>query len=149
MASEILKIWVEVELTGRDKEEKEEDTGGKDTKRQEAEEANATEKESTNQESKSASPTTSTKEYNLVAKFNSGSEFDQEYVKTMNLDLNELLIYSDVIPHLNAWQEQVLKEKGEEGEALDRYKVLVPEYVYGVCTYNQYVLVMQDVSVLG
>ncbi|XP_050697220.1 uncharacterized protein LOC126985829 [Eriocheir sinensis] len=161
VASELLKIWVEVELTGRRRDEKEEDkeTGkerknqeskNKEEKTQENNSISDTNNHTTTTTTTASSPTTtSTKEYNLVAKFNTGSEFDQEYAKYINMDLNELLIYSDVMTHLNAWQEQVLKEKGEEGEALDRYKVLVPEFVYGVCTYNEYVVVMQDVSVLG
>lgn len=128
----------------KSKEEETKEGESKEVKKEAVEKG----KESSNLSTTSKTKSTR-KEYNLVAKFNQGSEFDQEFVKYSCQDLNELLIYSDVITHLNTWQEQVLREKGEEGEALDKFKVQVPEFVYGVCNYSEYVLVMQDVSVLG
>ena len=123
VASELAKLWVKGKLTrgGRKEEEEEEEEE---------------EKESTT----TTTTTTEEKEYNLMAKFNCGNEMDREYVRYIQTDLNELLIYSHVIDELNAFQQRVGGGK---------YPVYVPEFVYGVCEGEEYVLVMQDIGVLG
>lgn len=141
VASELVKIWVEAKLTkGRKKKDVEEDN----TKQEEEGQTDTTipppTTSSFTSSSSSSSSSSTTKEYNLMAKFNNGAEVDREFSRYTNSDLNELLIYSDVIDELNAFQERV---------AGGKYPVAVPEFVYGVCSGDESVLVMQDVSVLG
>lgn len=115
VASELIKMWVKAKITRETEDE---------------EHAREIQKNENNK----------TKEYNLMMKFNSGNEMDREYARYTYTDLNELLVYSDVIQEFNAFQER---------EAGGKYPVAIPEFIYGVCDGDEYVLVMQDVSVLG
>ncbi|XP_042204410.1 uncharacterized protein LOC121854091 [Homarus americanus] len=81
-----------------------------------------------------------TTHYSLVAKFLLGNEFRQESYKHGKAHLRELLIYSDVIPEINDFQSKI---------AEDKYRIHIPKFIYGKCTKDEYVLVMEDLSPAG
>ncbi|KAK4318352.1 hypothetical protein Pmani_010650 [Petrolisthes manimaculis] len=80
------------------------------------------------------------KHYNLFIKFLLGTAFQQQGARMMNGHRCELLIYSDIIADLNDFQA---KTSG------DKYHINIPEFVYGICTDDDYVLVMKDLSADG
>ncbi|KAK4313469.1 hypothetical protein Pmani_015183 [Petrolisthes manimaculis] len=80
------------------------------------------------------------KYYNLFIKFLLGTAFQQQGASMMNGHRRELLIYSDIIADLNDFQA---KTSG------DKYHINIPEFVYGICTDDDYVLVMKDLSADG
>ncbi|KAK4313911.1 hypothetical protein Pmani_014773 [Petrolisthes manimaculis] len=82
----------------------------------------------------------STKEYNLFMKFLRGNYFSRQMGNQMQGPLRELLIFSDIITELNEFQAQMTG---------DKYRINIPGFVHGICTTDEYVLVMQDLSIDG
>ncbi|XP_045109429.1 uncharacterized protein LOC123503593 [Portunus trituberculatus] len=78
--------------------------------------------------------------YSFIVKFIPGNEFEQESTKWIGAPKRELLVLSEILPALNTFQ----KERGG-----GRYPINAPEYVYGVCTSGEYVLMMQDLREAG
>lgn len=54
--------------------------------------------------------------------------------------LRELLIYSDIIAELNEFQAKMTG---------DKYRINIPGFVYGICTDDEYALVMEDLRPAG
>ncbi|KAF2358272.1 Protein of unknown function DUF227 [Trinorchestia longiramus] len=78
------------------------------------------------------------KEYSFIAKFLSVDPFNKEMVKMMGQHLRELVIYSKLVGELNSHWEA-------NASCLDvDQKLAVPEYIYGICSPSEYVLVMEN-----
>ncbi|KAK3876037.1 hypothetical protein Pcinc_019132 [Petrolisthes cinctipes] len=80
------------------------------------------------------------KEYNLVVKFLTQDPLSTELIKRCGYHIKELKMYSEVVQELNRFQAT---------HAGDKYPLHLPEFIYGKCTDKEYVLVMQNVKVLG
>ncbi|KAK3887622.1 hypothetical protein Pcinc_008326 [Petrolisthes cinctipes] len=80
------------------------------------------------------------KHYNLFVKFLLGNAFEQQSARVMNNHIRELIIYSDIIAELNDFQANI---------SGDKYRIYIPEFVYGICTDDDYVLVMKNLSTDG
>ena len=80
------------------------------------------------------------KEYHLVVKFLTKDALTREVIKRCGYHIKELKMYSEVLKELNDFQA---------AHAGDKYRLFLPEYVYGKCTEKEYVLVMENVKVLG
>ncbi|KAK7081596.1 hypothetical protein SK128_024979 [Halocaridina rubra] len=83
---------------------------------------------------------TQEKEYNLVVKFLASDALTCEIIKRCEYQIKEFKMYSEVIPELNKFQAD---------RANDEYSLNLPAYVYGKCTDKEYVLVMENIKVLG
>lgn len=77
--------------------------------------------------------------YSLVAKFLSG-DFNQEMVKYNRGHLREFLIFSEIISELNAFQAKLADNK---------YRIDIPDFVYGKSSDDAHVVIMKDLSPLG
>ncbi|XP_063590611.1 uncharacterized protein LOC134767532 [Penaeus indicus] len=80
------------------------------------------------------------KEYNLVVKFLSGDALTSEIIKRCGYHIKEFMMYSEVVNELNNFQAE---------RANNEFRLDIPEYIYGKCTEKEYVLVMQNIKVLG
>lgn len=84
--------------------------------------------------------TSSPVHYSFIVKFIPGNEFEQEAAKWIGAPQKELLALSEIVPALNIFQKE---------RSGGRYPIHAPEYVYGVCTSGEYVLMMQDLQEAG
>uniref|UniRef100_A0A0P4WGL7 CHK kinase-like domain-containing protein n=2 Tax=Scylla TaxID=6760 RepID=A0A0P4WGL7_SCYOL len=80
------------------------------------------------------------KEYHLVVKFLTKDPLTCEVIKRCGYHIKELKMYSEVVRELNDFQAT---------HASDKYRLFLPEFIYGKCTEKEYVLVMENVKVLG
>ncbi|KAG0710142.1 hypothetical protein GWK47_023424 [Chionoecetes opilio] len=80
------------------------------------------------------------KEYHLVVKFLTKDAMTREVIKRCGYHIKELKMYAEVVNELNDFQAT---------HAGDKYRLFLPEFIYGKCTEREYVLVMQNVKVLG
>lgn len=80
------------------------------------------------------------KEYNLVVKFLAGDALTCEIIKRCEYQIKEFKMYSEVVHELNKFQAD---------HANNEYSLNLPNYIYGKCTEKEYVLVMENVKVLG
>ncbi|XP_050730456.1 uncharacterized protein LOC127005562 isoform X2 [Eriocheir sinensis] len=83
---------------------------------------------------------TQDKEYHLVVKFLTKDPMTKEVIKRCGYHIKELKMYSEVVKELNDFQAE---------HANDKYRLFLPEFIYGKCTEKEYVLVMENVKVLG
>ncbi|KAF2358275.1 Protein of unknown function DUF227, partial [Trinorchestia longiramus] len=78
------------------------------------------------------------KDYSFIAKFLSVDPFNRELVKTAGYHLRELVMYSKLVGELNSYWET-------NASCLDvDQKLYLPDYIYGVCSSSEYVLVLEN-----
>ncbi|XP_071549719.1 uncharacterized protein [Panulirus ornatus] len=80
------------------------------------------------------------KEYNLIVKFLTEDPFSCELIKRCGYHIKELMMYSEVVNELNDFQAV---------HANDEFRLDLPQFIYGKCTEKEYVLVMENIKVLG
>ena len=80
------------------------------------------------------------KEYNLIVKFLAGDALTCEIIKRCEYHIKEFKMYSEVVHELNKFQAE---------HANNEYSLNLPNFIYGKCTDKEYVLVMENIKVLG
>lgn len=83
---------------------------------------------------------TGTEEYNLIVKLLTADPFSCELIKHLGYHIKELTMYSDVAQELNKFQEV---------HANNNYRLQLPKFIYGKCTKKEYVLVMENIKMIG
>ncbi|XP_066949623.1 uncharacterized protein [Macrobrachium rosenbergii] len=83
---------------------------------------------------------TAQKEYNLIVKFLAGDALICEIIQRCEYHIKEFKMYSEVVSELNKFQAE---------RANNEYSLNLPNFIYGKCTDKEYVLVMENVKVLG
>ncbi|CAL4154776.1 unnamed protein product, partial [Meganyctiphanes norvegica] len=83
---------------------------------------------------------TADEEYNLIIKLLTADPFNCELIKRLEYHIKELLMYSSVAQELNKFQEI---------HGNNQYRLHLPKFIYGKCTSNEYVLVMENIKMSG
>ncbi|CAL4138498.1 unnamed protein product [Meganyctiphanes norvegica] len=77
------------------------------------------------------------KGYNLIVKFANPDPVISVMQTFMSVNIRELTVYSDVITEFNKFQAE---------QTNNEFPIRIPEYIYGECIDDQFVLVMQNLK---
>ncbi|CAL4090573.1 unnamed protein product [Meganyctiphanes norvegica] len=80
------------------------------------------------------------KKYNLVVKLLSSNLSYQPIQNRIGINLRELTMYEEVVKDFNSFQSD---------HANNEYSLCLPKFVYGKCSEDEFVLVMENVKVHG
>ncbi|CAL4125554.1 unnamed protein product, partial [Meganyctiphanes norvegica] len=76
--------------------------------------------------------------YNHIVKLANSNPVLAVIQTLMGQNMREMMAYSNVIPEFNKFQAELTNNK---------FPIRIPEYIYGKCTGNEFVLVMQNMKI--